>query len=157
MNLVYLAGPIANCTVGEAVDWRTHAFERLRYGYDLDVRDPMRAKTEGFRKYGKIGSNFNEYSKEGTFFTSKAIMTRDFNDVKQADALLVNLLGAKTASLGTVMELAWAFALQKPCVVCIEESGNPHDNHPMIHEAMGFRVTTLEEGIHSVAVILGVA
>ena len=155
MSLVYLAGPIANCTVEGATDWRTLATSELFHNYGIDTRDPMRAKAEGFRKYGKIGSNFNEYSKEGTFFTSKAIMTRDFNDVKQTDALLVNLLGVKIPSLGTVMELAWAFALQKPCVVCIEESGNPHDNHPMIHEAMGFRVTTLEEGIHSVAVILG--
>ncbi|MGH9910678.1 MAG: hypothetical protein ACRD32_08555, partial [Nitrososphaerales archaeon] len=72
------------------------------------------------------------------------------------DVLLVNLLHAETPSLGTIIELAWAFALQKPAVVCIEKSGNPHDNHPMIHEAMSFRVGSLVEGIHAVTVILGV-
>jgi nucleoside 2-deoxyribosyltransferase len=85
-------------------------------------------------------------------------MTRDFNDVKRCDALLVNLLGYKAedrVSAGTIMELAWAYAFQKPAVVAIEASGNPHDNHPMIHEAMPFRVTTLDEAIDAVAVILG--
>jgi len=81
-------------------------------------------------------------------------MTRDFNDVKRSDALIVNLLGLSKPSLGTVMELGWAYALQKPAVVAIEERGNPHDNHPMISEAMRFRVTTIEEAIDSVAIIL---
>jgi len=102
-----------------------------------------------------ISQNFADYAKYGTFYTSRGIMARDFNDVKQADALLVNLLGAKKPSLGTIMELAWAFALQKPCVVVIEKNGNPHDNHPMIHEAISFRVDTLDEGVSSVAVLLG--
>jgi hypothetical protein len=53
------------------------------------------------------------------------------------------------------MELGWAYILNKPVVVAIEASGNPHDNHPMIHEAMPFRVTTLDEAIDAVAVILG--
>ena len=52
------------------------------------------------------------------------------------------------------MELAWAYGFQKPAVVAIEAFGNPHDNHPMIHEAMPFRVETLEEAIDSVAIIL---
>jgi len=44
--------------------------------------------------------------------------------------------------------------LKKPAVVMIEPTGNPHDGHPMIHEAISFRVATLDEGIDSVAVIL---
>jgi nucleoside 2-deoxyribosyltransferase len=81
-------------------------------------------------------------------------MTRDFNDVRRCDALLVNLLGAAKPSLGTIMELAWAYAFQKPAVVAIEEKGNPHDGHPMIYEAIPFRVATLDEAITSVAIIL---
>jgi hypothetical protein len=34
-------------------------------------------------------------------------------------------------------------------------TGNPHSNHPMLHEAMPFRVDSLEEAIDSVAIILG--
>ena len=150
---VYLAGPIAGISGEEATDWRAEAAEYFDV-WGIEVRDPMRAK-EFLQQQGLISNNFNEYKSNGTFFTSKGIMTRDFNDVKQADVLLVNLLGATKPSLGTVMELAWAFALQKPAVVVIEESGNPHDNHPMIHEAISFRVTTLDEGMFSAAVILG--
>lgn len=152
---IYLAGPIANVTGHEAIDWREYAQGMLE-GLGVEVRDPMRAKKWRWNPDEKISGNFKDYASAGAFFTSKGIMTRDFNDVKQADALLVNLLGAKTASLGTIMELAWAYALQKPAVVCIEPEGNPHDNHPMIHEAMPFRVPTLDEGIYSVAVILGI-
>lgn len=152
-GLVYLAGGIAGLTGPDATDWRMDAADVLRE-YDIAVRDPMRAKTK-LSEQSTISHNFNDYKTFGTFFTSRGIMTRDFNDVKQSDALLVNLLGATKPSLGTIMELAWAFALQKPAVVVIEDEGNPHDNHPMIHEAMAFRVNNLEEGIYSVAVILG--
>jgi hypothetical protein len=152
-NLVYLAGGIAGLAGYDAIDWRQYAAQEL-HNYDIDVRDPMRAKSV-LGGTGKISTNFNDYKDLGIFFTSRGIMTRDFNDVKQADVLLVNLLDAEKPSLGTIVELAWAFAMQKPAVVCIEEKGNPHDNHPMIHECMPFRVTTLDDGIYAVAVILG--
>jgi len=153
-GLVYLAGPIAGISGNEAIDWREDAsFFFTTVG--IDTRDPMRAK-HVLLNHASISRTFHDYENLGTFFTSKGIMTRDFNDVKQADVLLVNLLGAKTPSLGTIMEMAWAFALQKPCVVAIEATGNPHDNHPMIHEAMSFRVSTLKEAMTSVSIILGV-
>ena len=150
--LVYLAGAIAGLSGADATDWRREA------RYQLDARaieslDPMRAKHE-LAEQPRISTNFNDYADRGAFFTSRGIMARDFNDVKRCDALLVNLLGLEKPSLGTIMELAWAYALQKPAVIAIEKSGNPHDNHPMIHEAMPFRVETLDEAIDAVAVIL---
>lgn len=150
--LVYLAGGIAGLAGKETIEWRKHATVKL---YDLGVEalSPMRAK-DALAAQAQIGTNFNEYANKGAFFTSRGIMTRDFNDVKRCDALLVNLLGLTKPSLGTIMELGWAYAMQKPCVVAIEAEGNPHDNHPMIHEAMPFRVTTLDEAITSVAIIL---
>jgi nucleoside 2-deoxyribosyltransferase len=150
---VYLAGPIAGVSGDEAIDWRVDTLAVFR-SLGIGVRDPMRAK-HALKTMDTISRTFHDYENKGVFFTSRGIMTRDFNDVKQSDVLLVNLLGAKTPSLGTIMELAWAFALQKPCVVAIEKTGNPHDNHPMIHEAISFRVETLDEAIRSVAVILG--
>lgn len=152
-GLVYLAGGIAGLSGKNATDWRLIATGELEW-HKISTRNPMRAKQE-LSEQKHISHNFNDYADCGVFFKSHAIMTRDFNDVKQCDALLVNLLGAIKPSLGTIMELAWAYALQKPAVVIIEESGNPHDNHPMIHEAMGFRVSTLEDGIEAIAIILG--
>lgn len=150
--LVYLAGPIAGTEAGVAVDWRFNA-QYLLHDRGLEALSPMRAKET--LSQSRIGNNFRDYEKRGVFFTSRGIMTRDFNDVRRCDALLVNLLGAKIVSAGTVMELAWAFAFQKPAVVAIEAEGNPHDGHPMIHEAIPFRVNSLEEAIDSVAIILG--
>ncbi len=149
--LVYLAGPIANTQRAEAVGWRFEATNALRER-NIEALSPMRAKERLARN--DIGDNFHKYEDEGVFFTSRGIMTRDRNDVIRCDALLVNLLGARKLSAGTVMELAWADILRKPVVVAIEAEGNPHDNHPMIHEAIPFRVTSLDEAIDAVATIL---
>lgn len=149
---VYLAGAIVGLTGRAATDWRRQAWLDLKER-GVETLDPMRAKE--VLHSGTIITNFRDYEHHGAFFTSRGIMVRDFNDVKRSDALLVNLLGLTKPSLGTVMELAWAYALQKPAVVAIEPSGNPHDGHPMIHEAMPFRVATLHDAIESVAVILG--
>ena len=150
--LVYLAGGIAGLAGVDAVEWRGAAMLALATR-NIESLDPMRAKLH-LAHQKRISENFNDYANAGVFFTSRGIMTRDFNDVQRCDALLVNLLGAKKPSLGTIMELAWAYALQKPAVVAIEAIGNPHDNHPMISAAMPFRVTTLDEAIDAVAVIL---
>ena len=149
---MYLAGGIAGLAGVDAVEWRGIAMLALA-SRDIESLDPMRAKLH-LAHQKRISENFNDYANAGVFFTSRGIMTRDFNDVQRCDALLVNLLGAKKPSLGTIMELAWAYALQKPAVVAIEAIGNPHDNHPMISAAMPFRVTTLDEAIDAVAVIL---
>jgi nucleoside 2-deoxyribosyltransferase len=161
--LVYLAGGIAGLSFDDCTDWRRLAAGLLRER-GIETLDPMRGKNAlASRNKGKIGTSFHDYENLGAFFTSRGIMTRDFNDVKSCDALLVNLLtdtlsrdinNIAKPSLGTVMELGWAYALQKPAIVAIERSGNPHDNHPMIHEAMRFRVESLEEAIDAVAVVL---
>lgn len=151
--LVYLAGPIAGTEYREVMDWRNEADARL-YDRSIDTLSPMRRK-EALGIGKSIATSFRAYEQHGPFYTSKGIMTRDHTDVQRADALLVYLLGATQPSLGTVMELAWAYAYRKPAVVVIEREGNVHDYHPMIHEAIGFRVETLEEGIDAVATILG--
>lgn len=150
--LVYLAGGIAGLRGSDTVEWRKDAAIALACR-GIETLDPMRAKNK-LAQQTRISTDFHQYEKMGAFFTSRGIMARDFNDVKRCDALLVNLLGLDKPSLGTVMELAWAYALQKPAVVAIEKTGNPHDNHPMIHEAIAFRVKTLDEAMDAVAVIL---
>jgi len=152
--LVYLAGGIAGLAYDDATDWRHNAKLYLAER-GIETLSPMRAKAMlGSQNGGTISTDFNDYAANGAFFTSRGIMTRDFNDVRRCDAVLVNLLGLTKPSLGTIMELGWAYALQKPAVIAIEASGNPHDRHPMIFEAMPFRVTSLDEAFDSVAVLL---
>ena len=150
--IVYLAGGIAGLPGTEAVQWRHAAWMELRER-GIETLNPMRAKNVLVGQE-RISRDFHDYAHNGAFFTSRGIMTRDFNDVKRCDALLVNLLGLEKPSLGTIMELAWAYALQKPAVVAIEDQGNPHDGHPMIEAAISFRVATLDEAINAVAVVL---
>lgn len=151
--LIYLAGGIAGLEGADTVSWRAYAADQLQ-DRGLEALSPMRAKSS-LAAEGQISTNFHDYADRGAFFTSRGIMTRDHNDVLRCDAMLVNLLGLTKPSLGTIMELAWAYTRQKPAVVAIEREGNPHDNHPMIHESMPFRVETLDEAIDAVAVILG--
>jgi nucleoside 2-deoxyribosyltransferase len=150
---VYLAGAIAGLTGHDATDWRRGA-EFMLNSRGIETLNPMRAK-HVLEAQKLISTNFRDYEINGAFFTSRGIMARDFNDVKRCDVLLVNLLGSHRPSFGTIMELAWAYALQKPAVVAIEAEGNLHDGHPMIHEAIPFRVATLDEALDAVAIILG--
>ena len=149
---VYLAGAIAGLSGPEAIGWRGDAADYLGQR-GVETLSPMRGKL-GLASSLKIGP-CSTYAHLGPFYTPQGIMARDYNDVKRCDALLVNLLGLTKPSLGTTMELAWAYMLQKPAVVVMEKEGNPHDNHPMLMQAMPFRVETLDEGIDAIAVILG--
>jgi len=62
------------------------------------------------------------------------------------------LRDAPRVSIGTVMEIAWAFGNNVP-VVCIMEEGNIH-THPMINEAIGFKVQTAIEAVAVVRAVL---
>jgi nucleoside 2-deoxyribosyltransferase len=99
----------------------------------------MRAK-EYLKAHPVIDGHYPEH----VLSSERAIMTRDHWDVKNCHLVVANLLGASRVSIGTCMELAWAFAYRKPVVAVLEPSGNLHD-HPMVREAIGFRVTTLED------------
>jgi nucleoside 2-deoxyribosyltransferase len=140
MKKVYLAGPITGISYGEAVDWREHARKFLRE-FGIDGYSPMRAK-DYLRGEKQIASF---YQADTPLSTSRGIMTRDRWDVRTADLVLVNVLHAQKVSIGTVMEIAWADMLRTPVVLVAEEQ-NVHA-HPMISEATGFRVDTLEAGL----------
>ncbi len=140
MTKVYLAGPITGCTYGTCTNWRIGVRTRLAL-FGIDALDPMRGK-DYLAKEKSVG---NDYAHP--LSCPRGIMTRDHWDCTRCDMLLVNLLGAKTVSIGTVMEIAWAWDNGVHVVCVIEESGNPHD-HAMIREAIGFRVTTVEEAVN---------
>lgn len=132
---VYLAGPISGLTHGECTDWREKfRLELLVEG--IECFSPMRGK-EYLANVGKIEGSYDF----DVMATPRGIMTRDFWDCTTCDALLVNLLGAERISVGTVMELAWAYQSRIP-VVCVMEEGNLHE-HPMVSEAIGFLVRDL--------------
>jgi nucleoside 2-deoxyribosyltransferase len=148
---VYLAGPITGLSYGECTDWREKAVARLAEE-GIKGLSPMRAK-EYLSHLTTISGHGREYSHLGVFATPRGVMTRDRFDCTRCDVLLVNLLGAKIVSIGTVMEIAWADAKRIPIVVAIEKEGNPHE-HMMVNEAIGFRLDDLGEALETTIAIL---
>lgn len=132
---VYLAGPISGLTWNETETWRDNFRRQL-----LDVSphivgySPLRDKD----KEMLVGPIADSY--EDTLFSSqRAIMSRDFFDVKTSDAIVANLSEAKTVSMGTVMEIAWAYQLRIPVIIICEPDNKVHD-HSMIREAANWWV-----------------
>lgn len=152
MNLVYLAGPITGLTYGECTDWREYAVRSLA---DAGIKavSPMRGKEYLQREQGLMSADGNKYSAYGALSTNRGIMTRDHFDTQRCDVLLVNLLGAKQVSIGTVMEISFAHTRQIPIICAMEQQDNPHE-HGMILEAIGFRVPMLDDALQLVKAIL---
>lgn len=150
--LVYLAGPISGLNYEGATEWRDYAKQWLANSGIVGL-SPMRAKE--FLKHVDAFSpvNAENAAYENPLAKARGIMTRDRNDATRCDVLLVNLLGAKTVSIGTVMEVAWADANRIPIVIAMEPD-NVHQ-HCMINEAAGYVVTSLDEAIHIVKAVIG--
>lgn len=148
-GLVYLAGPITGLSYGESVDWRDEAMGLLRHGpRPLRGLSPMRAKSY------LAGERRITGSYEDTALSSKkGITARDRWDVERCDVVLMNLLGAESVSIGTMIEAGWADSYRKPVVLVIEENGNVND-HPILREIGGFHVGTLEAGVNIVRALL---
>lgn len=146
MYIAYLAGPITGLSFDGAVDWREEFINLLPP--EIQGMSPLRGKDylEGSEEIAACYPDI-------PLSCSRGIMTRDFNDCKRCDILVVNFLGAKKVSIGTIVELAWAYAFRIPTVVIMEKEGNPHD-HPMVQEAIGYRVESIKEAVFLTKVVL---
>lgn len=152
--LVYLAGPIKGCTEEQAVGWRTD-MEGYFAVNGVRTFSPLRAKEELWEATELVGYA-DSYAHLGPFFTTRGIMQRDFSDVNRADLLLVNLLDQPEGmpSIGTAMELAWAYQLRTPVVVAIAPD-NPAFQHPLLREAIdGLHFDNLYDAAHAAVVVL---
>lgn len=145
---VYLAGPISGCTYNQCTDWRAYFAERLE-GLGVEALSPMRGKD-----YLNDGELIDGDYDDTILSNAQAILHRDFWDCCRSDVVFVNLLGATRVSIGTVMEIAFAHARQIP-VVLLMEPGNVH-NHPMIQQAVAFKVATVEQALDTLRIVLNV-
>ncbi|WFU52334.1 nucleoside 2-deoxyribosyltransferase [Bradyrhizobium pachyrhizi] len=141
MLQVYLAGPISGLNYDGATDWREQAKDLLS-PFGIKTLSPLRNQ-EHMRKIGIFTNAAEETARlESPMSTPKGLTIRDRWDAMRCDVLLVNLLGAKTVSIGTVMEIAWADSKGIPIVAAIEPTTNPHE-HAMLMHCIGYRVPTL--------------
>jgi len=143
---VYLAGPITGLSYKGTTDWRNDVKEQL--SPEIDAFSPMRAK---YYLLGK--TTIADTHDDHILSTQRGIYTRDMNDCRNRDALFVNLLGAERVSIGTVMEIAWGAAFNKPIIVIMEKEGNIHE-HAMLREACPIRVETIEEAVEVTRALL---
>ena len=136
---VYLAGPITGSTYEESIAWREEAAVTLNSnGYV--VLDPMRGK-KSLKGKGLLGSDY-----QNTILSNKhAIFSRDRADVMSANIILCNLTGATRVSIGTMMELAWAYD-NNAYIVVVMEKENVH-RHAFVEEVAGVIFPKIENAI----------
>lgn len=146
--IVYLAGPITGCSFKGCTEWRKEVIKELAKDGIVGM-SPMREK-DFLKTSRKLPASFTSTHPLGT---SKGITTRDRNDCIKSDAILINLLGAKIVSVGSMIELGQADIARVPTVLVMEEKGNPHE-HVSVQGNAGFIVPTLEEGLDIIRAIV---
>ena len=161
---VYLAGPITGLSFKGATDWRAWAKTELIM-FQIDGFSPLRAK-QYLKGEEKIDGSPLAYQDVHPLSAPKGICTRDREDVRRADVVLMNLLGAERVSVGSMIEIGWADAFRVPLVVVMEGGvqyqalpvtdaatdvvalgkTNPH-HHAMVNQLAGYVVGDLESAI----------
>lgn len=136
---VYLSGPMSGLTGPEMTEWRRHAETTLATaGYT--VRDPCRGMT-----FAESDQPLQPDYAKSEVSNDHACFIRDRFDVVAADILLVNLLGARKVSIGTVVEVAWAHLLDKFTVLVMEQD-NPH-RHAFMAECSGVIFEDIDDAV----------
>jgi len=156
---VYLGGPISGLTYEEATGWRNEVTNKLRQ-YGIKGLSPLRAEVY-LRNHEGLLNDYqqpHELEKAGcqilAMSTQRGVVERDKFDATRCGVLLVNLVGTKRISIGTMIEIGWASEHNIPIVLVIEDSGNLHD-HAFVRECCGFRTPHLVEAVEIVRAILG--
>lgn len=152
---VYLSGPIMGLTYAEARNgWRMDFAAQMKPG--VTVLSPMRHEGHLAEMTGPLTEG--SYP-EHPFSTGKMLVAKDKLDIERCEVMVVNLLGAKKVSIGTVMEIGMAFQLGKTIVLVMEDKGtfdpgvygasfgdNIHE-HPFVTEPAAVRVNNLDAAV----------
>ena len=148
---IYLAGPMGGLTYKEANHWRQFVSRSLYHASDGQIVSfsPMRGVERP--KSSETALTNNDSCRP--FVTPRTIIVRDYVDCQKADLIFVNFLGAKTLSIGTIMEIGFAYAHRIP-IVAVIESDNVHANHPMMEEAFTYKVDNLTDGMEAALTFL---
>ncbi len=131
MLCVYLSGPISGKNFDQATRWRQAAGEQLRAA-GFRVLDPMRGGSF-LSSQRLMRPEENVASYQEALLSDKALVRRDKLDVLTADIILVYLMEADVASIGTIYEMAWAEDHNKLVVIAINDH-NVHD-HSFVRES----------------------
>jgi nucleoside 2-deoxyribosyltransferase len=149
MSSVYLCGPIAGLNYEEARNgWRKEF--RTMIDKRIDLLSPMRQEGHLAEIAGPIGAFAPD---NVAIATQRAIVAKDKLDIRRADLVVANFINAGRVSIGSVAEIGFASALDKPIILIMEPESNIHD-HVFIREMADIRVSSVEEAAAIVDALL---
>lgn len=146
---IYLAGPITNNTDPETKGWRFDMAAKL---YKLGFRGISPLRCEPIH-----GERYAPDNPDPRFGLPTAITAKNFMDVQRCDLTLcyfpTDLTDRDGVSLGTISELCWAFAFNKPRIVV---STHPKViGHPVISSQAPWILPTLDDAVETIAGLFG--
>jgi hypothetical protein len=124
---IYVAHPITGLSYEEISEYYTDVIEFLRF-FDYEVMTPLCGKG-----YLRTEKTLKSTGLKQPLYTDHAIIERDRWMVTRSDVVYLNLMNAKTISIGCLMELAWAHDHGIHAVVAMEPD-NIH-RHAFVLEA----------------------
>lgn len=145
MRYVYLAGPITGLEFGEAVDWRDYVEDDLfTHSVHGDTEpwlafSPLHGKEE-------VAEAYEGLPLPDSFEGDESVADEDFDYIDRCDAVLANFSGAQRVSIGTCVELGYAFARDKRIITVIPERATIHD-HLFIRRVSSIIVPTLKDAL----------
>ncbi len=138
---IYLAGPIAGCSEGEAKDWREYVCEKLK-GSGIMGISPLRCEPPS------PDGNYTLTQADPLFGTARAISSKNLMDVRACDLILAFLpreINERRPSYGTVIEMAWGKWAGKPTILVTDD---PYvREHPVVNVCSGWVLGTLDEAL----------
>jgi hypothetical protein len=137
---MYLAGPIAGLTYGDANEWRQGVADIMPD--HVHCLSPLRGK-DFLSDDEEIQTS--EYSFH-PLTTDKGLTRRNMFDINRSRIIFINLIAAKTVSIGTMIELGALKSQTGKLIILAMEEGNIHD-HPMVRELADYVVPTIGEAI----------
>ena len=145
---IYLVGPVAGCDKGEANDWRGKICDAFPKGI-IGV-SPLRCEP-------LIGEKYEVVYDDPRFGTATAISSKNEYDTRTCDMVLAYMpreLNERRPSYGSVIEMAWAYQLNKPVILV---SDDPYMMmHPLIHAITNWRLDNFDDALDVIKGVLEV-
>jgi nucleoside 2-deoxyribosyltransferase len=142
--IVYLAGPVLGQTAVQAMMWREHCADIFD---DCGIRaiSPVRAE----RPVNSLRFTAGDDKWRGV----AALGAKCWFDVKRADAVLAYLPDSDDLSIGTVIEIGWAKALEKPVVLVTNDE--VLKAHPILRWCCVWIEPSIDDGVLRIEELLG--
>ena len=144
---VYLAGPIMGQTETEAKEWRMDMEEFLGY-HRVRAVSPLRCEPDV-----AAGATYQAQYDCNKWGTPRSIGSKNLFDVRNCDLTFAYFPKGHPPSVGTLIEIGWARALDKPVVVVAEDP--VLFNHPVIIFCAGWMLGNLSEAVEVIGGLLG--